>query len=606
MLGLIVALGAAALIAGFTYLRRERLGIEGLGLAALRTVALASLLVLVLNPVRGARVAGGEPTVLLDASLSMTAAGGQWSTALDTARGLAGTAAAVLRFGSGVTAFDTVPPADGRSRLGPALAAAQGRGRPVVIVTDGELDDAAAIPAALLGGARVVLLQRDTAPGAALIDAHLPAVAQRGDSLGISLTIGKWGAESGQSARLEVFVGERRLLQRELELPPGPATARRSVALPPRTLAVGRHVLRLRVTLPGDAEPRDDERWRVVRITDRPAVVVIVDPADWEGRFLVSTLRAVSGTSVIGYARTGDTTWIDMRTLERASLGAVRSAARRAGLLVLRGGSSSAIAPQRRGPVWRWPGGSDRSAELFPGDWYLGGAVPASPLAGRLAGVAWDALPPLTGVVPLAPSRGEWVALSARRGRRGAERAVLVGTDTAGQRELTTAGAGVWRWAFRGGAAAEAYRALVAAGVDWLLASEALPGQAPLSAAAVTPRGTPVVFRRHGDSGPDSVIVTLEGGGVTETVSLQFDADGVALVTLEPGVYRWSAPGAGGMAVVEPYSEEFVPRPVASLSVGAAGFTWLETYAREWWWLFLIAVAALAAEWAWRQRRGLS
>lgn len=34
MLGLIVALGAAALVAGFTYLRREGLGAEGAGLAA--------------------------------------------------------------------------------------------------------------------------------------------------------------------------------------------------------------------------------------------------------------------------------------------------------------------------------------------------------------------------------------------------------------------------------------------------------------------------------------------------------------------------------------------------------------------------------------------
>ncbi len=84
----------------------------------------------------------------------------------------------------------------------------------------------------------------------------------------------------------------------------------------------------------------------------------------------------------------------------------------------------------------------------------------------------------------------------------------------------------------------------------------------------------------------------------------------MARVWLEPGVYRWSAPaaaGARGTAVVEPYSDEFPPRPVASLATGtAAGFAWLQSYARQWWWLFVLAVAAFAAEWTWRQRRGLS
>jgi hypothetical protein len=609
VLGVIAAFGVAALVAGFTYLKREGLGVEGAGLAALRTVALGSLLVLFLNPARNARVSGGPPTVLLDASLSMHAAGGQWSAALDTARATAGVSGTLLRFGTSVTSFDTVPPGDGRSRLVPALAAAQGRGRPVVVVTDGELDDAATLPPGLLGSTTVILLPRDTAPGAALLEVRLSDVVQRDDSVALELTIGTWGLETEQAAQLEVFVGERRLLARELALAPGPGTAHRRVVLPPRTLEVGEHTLRVLVTLAGDAEPRDDERWRIVRITDRPAVVVIVDPADWEGRFLVRTLQAVSGTSVRGFARTGDTSWIDMRSGEAAPLPVVRGAARRAGLLVLRGGNRGAVAPRRGGPVWRWPGGSDPSTELFAGDWYVSSNVPASPLAGRLAGVVWDSLPPLAGVVPLAPSRGEWVALTARRGRRGAERPVLVGTDTAGQRELTTAGAGVWRWAFRGGAAAEAYRALVAAGVDWLLASEVPARQVSLTTADVTMRGTPVVFRWRGDSPPDSLAVTLEAGEETQTVTLRFDADGVALVLLEPGVYAWStpaAPGAGGIAVVEPYSDEFAPRPVTRLTAGAAGFMWVETYARERWWLFLMALVAFAAEWAWRQRRGLS
>lgn len=609
MLGVIAAFVAAALVAGASYVRRERLGVESVGLAALRTVALGCLLVLLLNPVRTMRMSGGPPTVLLDASLSMQAAGGRWEEALDTALAMAGADGTVLRFGARVTDRDTMPPEDGGSRLAPALTAAQARGRPTVVVSDGELEDAAMIPPALLVGAIVVLLPRDTLPGVALLEVRLPEMVAREDSLTMELTIGVWGFETEQLARLEAFAGERRLLGRELALPPGPATARRRVTLAPSGLPEGEHVVRLRLSLPGDREPRDDERWRVVRVTDRPAVVVIVDPADWEGRFLVRTLRAVSGTSVRGYARTGDTTWIDMRTQVAVAPRTVRRAAQRAGLLVVRGGSATSVAPRRTGPVWRWPGGSDPSTELFTGDWYVMGDVPASPLAGQLAGVAWDSLPPLTGVVPLAPSGGEWVALSARRGRRGAERAVLVGTDTAGQRELTTAGAGAWRWSFRGGAAAEAYRALVAAGVDWLLASRAAPEEGVLTTPRVTRRGVPVAFRWDGRTRPDSLLLTLEKGGTTQVVTLRFDANGVALLPLEPGVYAWSAPAANGvrgMAVVEPYSEEFAPRPLARLATGGEGFTWVERYAREWWWLFLIALGALVAEWAWRQRRGLS
>jgi len=52
-------------------------------------------------------------------------------------------------------------------------------------------------------------------------------------------------------------------------------------------------------------------------------------------------------------------------------------------------------------------------------------------------------------------------------------------------------------------------------------------------------RGVPVGFRWRGDPRTDSVAVTLEGGGATHTVTLRFDADGLAPVTLQPAVYAW-------------------------------------------------------------------
>ncbi len=107
---------------------------------------------------------------------------------------------------------------------------------------------------------------------------------------------------------------------------------------------------------------------------------------------------------------------------------------------------------------------------------------------------------------------------------------------------------------------------------------------------------------------PDSTVVTIVGERATRPITLRFDAAGIATVALDPGVYRWSAPmaGARGVLAVEQYSPEFHPGAVATITPDADGaFALLEQYARERWWLFLVAIAALASEWAWRQRRGL-
>ena len=610
MLGVILVVAALGTVAAYVYLGRERLGAEGVGLAALRTVGLGALVLLLFNPARGVRMTGGPPTVLLDASLSMAAAGGNWAAALDTARALAGADGLLLRFGTEVSSFDTLGPADGLSRVGRALSETRARGGPVIVVSDGELSDARTLPPTLLAGASWVLLPRDTAASAALLDVHLPEQALVRDSIPITVTIGTWGALGAGTATLEVVEGERRLQVLEVELPPPPGTARRQLTLAPGALRRGAHVLRFHLRAEGDAEPRDNVRDRTVSVTDEPGVVVIVDPPDWEGRFLVRALRQVSGASVRGYTRPDSGRWVEMQSLVPVEERAVRAAARRAGLLVVRGGVETQLAENRIGPVWNWPAGSDSLSHFYAGDWYVERATPTSPLAGRLAGVAWDSLPPLSGVVPLAPANGEWIGLTARQGRRGVARPALVGSERDGRRELTTVGGGLWRWAFRGGAANEAYRALIAAGVDWLLRSELAPRGAPLTASGVVPRGVPVAFRWRGRPVPDSVVVSLAGDSAGTAV-LRFDPEGTALVSLEPGVYRWAAAGAAaggasGVTVVESYSSEFVPGAVMNQPSAAADvFRLLAVPARQRWWLFLVALLAFAGEWAWRQRRGL-
>jgi hypothetical protein len=351
-------------------------------------------------------------------------------------------------------------------------------------------------------------------------------------------------------------------------------------------------VVDFRLSVPGDAESRDNVRRRIVSVTAQPAIVVIVDPADVEGRFLLSELAQVAGTAVRGYARVQAGQWVDMLTQRMVEERTVITARRNAALVVVRG--RDAISGPTRTPVWHWPAAVGPATEFFEGDWYPTGNLPASPFAGRLAAVQWDSLPPLTGILPMVPEGVQWTALTSRLARRGAERALLLGRDSSRQRRLTLAGAGLWRWVLRGGAAREAYRALLAAGMT---------------------RGVPVTFRWLGGNGdaraapPDSAALRITGPDSTLRMTISFDSEGLALVSLAPGVYSWSFPavtGARGMTVVEEFSDEYPPRPVTLMaSEAGSAFALVLRRARENWWLFVIAVLAFLGEWGWRQRRGL-
>ncbi|KPJ90348.1 MAG: hypothetical protein AMS18_11210 [Gemmatimonas sp. SG8_17] len=254
----------------------------------------------------------------------------------------------------------------------------------------------------------------------------------------------------------------------------------------------------------------------------------------------------------------------------------------------------------------------DSEASLLSGDWYLSDTISPSPLAAALGRVEWDSLPPLVGLVPLGVAADGWVAISARLGRRGAERPVVLGYDSAGTREMTTAGTGLWRWAFRGGASREAYRTLLAAGIDWLLGGETSGrGQSLVVSSSVVTRGEPVVFSWAQGRAPDSLVVTFGTATQAPGISavLRFDGEGTAVQYLPPGAYRWRVPADQqyrGLVVVESYSEEYPPRVVGVRSTEPeASLVLMETSARDRWILYVLAVLALAGEWAWRHQRGL-
>jgi len=104
--------------------------------------------------------------------------------------------------------------------------------------------------------------------------------------------------------------------------------------------------------------------------------------------------------------------------------------------------------------------------------------------------------------------------------------------------------------------------------------------------------------------------VTLRTNDTTRTDSLRFDPAGRAELLLPPGVYRYALGGGGGseqgIVVVETYSDEWLPRtPALTAQPGEATTRLASVGLRDRWWLFILAIAALATEWTLRRRQGL-
>src|SRR5689334_19977410 len=207
LLVLLLAGAAAAL----TYLRLERAGRRGWIPLGFRTVAWAALGLLLLNI--GCPVAGPtrRPLVLLDASLSMTAPGGHWNAARDSAARWG----EVRRFGDERPGDDTLP-SRGRSLLGPALTAAAASDRPVIVVTDGELDDAADLPPDLLPRAAVRLFPRAPTPDLALSDVTGPSRVTEGDTIPLEVEAIAVGGAKADSVVIEASASAKRLARRTL------------------------------------------------------------------------------------------------------------------------------------------------------------------------------------------------------------------------------------------------------------------------------------------------------------------------------------------------------------------------------------------------------
>ena len=590
---------AAFGLAAFTYLSLERLGRRAWIPLACRAIAWSALGLLLVNVSCPVSRAPLRPLVLLDASLSMGAAGARWAEAKDSAARWG----EVRQFGDRRSSPDSTP-TRGRSLLAPALLAASASDRPLIVVTDGEIEDVREVPPDLLTRSAIRLFPRASQPDLAITRVTGPSRVSEGDSIPLEVDVQPMAGNADDSAGVEVLSGANRLAFRTVRLR-GQAGGRARIVVPSASLSSGDHLLRVALARSGDAEPRTDARLHLVTVAPTPGVVFLAAPADWDSRFLYRTLREVGQLPIRGYVRLNSDRWRSMTDLRPVSKDVVRRATRRADLLILKGGVTDLAEGTTARGIWSWPSGEGGETQV-PGDWYLSQAD-ASPVAGAFLAQPVDSFPPSFLLTPMETGPRDWVALYAQLGRRGPQRPAVFGRQEGRVRRVTVAVEGLWRWPFRGGSSEQSYRSWVAATTSWLLGGVDSARGVARPVQAVVPNGRPVTFEwlASGSAVPQAVVWSSSAGQRTDT--LHFDGEGRAPVWLQPGEYRYRLSGGGvGTVAVEQYSDELLPRPVTlTAHEGRDARSTARSTARDWLWLFGICILALSGEWLARRRLGL-
>jgi hypothetical protein len=599
----LVALAIAVVAVLIHYAWRAPPAIRGRGLpAALRFTGALLLAALALDaPFGTAR--RPPPLVALDASAS-------WRRAADSApwsdarrRALATRADTMFLFGDSlrVATGDLPPPRDAASRVRPAVDRALASGRRLIVLTDGEVDDPDALDG-LPAGSRIEVIARPARPDAGLLALDLPRSAVSGDTLEVRVTVtaGPGGSRAGT---LRLLVEDRALAEQPLEALAAGATRALSVSI--RPTGQGAVVVRAIIAVPGDAEARNDTLAAALDLSPSAAAVLVSTAPDYDARFAVSVLRGAVRLPTRAYYRVAPGVWRADPSLAPVSEADVRRAVQEAPLLVLHGDTTLFGPPRALGRGALLLFAPPRDAEQGGEEWFATGA-PASPVSPALAGIPWDSLPPLD-VAAEVPAH-EWAALETRRARRLEQRFAVVGSERP-RRSATVVAGGLWRWQFRGGVAADAYAALLGGLFDWL-AAERADRRAALPDLAAVREGEPVRWRRG--AAPDSVVVAsvVRRGGPPggDSLTLRFGADRnvVESAPLAAGIYDVRVRGGAAVLVVNP-SREWLPRaPVARTgarggAVAAGAAPGLRRFAAAW----LLAVAALCAEWVLRRRAGL-
>jgi hypothetical protein len=648
-----LALSAAfAALSAWHYRRRETPGRGRALLALLRGATLALVLLLLFDPelpARGAPPARGTQ-VLIDASLSMRmpaaagAAESRWTRAVALARARAG-AAPVMLFGSApravaAAALPAQVPGAARTLLLPALQAAAEAGvRRVIVITDGGIEDYAAVAAwaGRLGVEIVPELVGEPLPNRSLVEASAPAWAQAGRPVAVEVGV---LAPPDDSIRVTASAAGRVVARTTLGPPaPGRLAAGTLEFVPPAPPAGG--WMRIDLEIEGaDPVPDDDRRTVYVHVSEQPAGIALVSlRPDWEPRFLAPVLGQALGLPLQAFLRVAPDRYARLAGgLEAGAMAEedeVRRAIARAELVVLHGAgddmpewASTAVRAARRLIVF--PAGDGPTPGLpltvgapVPGDWYVTATVPSSPLAPLLADQELAAATPLTALRPTQPPTGAWAALLAARGRQGAPQPIIVAGETAGRRWAVVAASGFWQWSFRGGEERALYTRLWAAVAGWVARDAGPAGPAAVRPAQhATSRGVPIPWVAPGLAA-DSIAIRLvaeDGAVALDTVVGPTAGDTAYTAAPEPGTYGYRAEAFAGDTVsvaegpltVERYTPEFArtqadlrafrTEPVA-VRTGTDRGAAMPLRASPLPWLLLVVL--LGTEWILRRRWGL-
>ena len=594
MLSWLIALGLGAGIAAWLNPKRWLLG-------GLRAIAIALGVALLLDAPSGPRHPL-PPLVALDASESWTRDGDTalWRDARRRANAL--TPDSVLLFGDSVRRAPRTPvPNDVSTRARALAERALGAGRPLDLITDGELDDPAALPG-FPAGSRIIVLPHGAARDVGVVSLDAPRAAVSGDTVDLRVSL-RADSLAVPAGTLRILLGGRVLTSVPIDAMP--ARAERSITVrAPIAGPVGPSVLDAVAVMPGDREPRNDTLGVAVDVARAAGAVLASTSPDFDARFVLPVLRGAVALPTRAYYRVAPGQWRQDGSLAPVDERTVKGAMHDAPLAILHGDTSYFGAPRSAmtGSLALIVPSGDTS-----GEWYAVDAPP-SPLAGALAGIVWDSLPPMS-VSPRAPT-GEWDALTVARARQYDRRSMVAGGSAGGRRVVVVSASGLWRWQFRGGASADAFVALWGSIFDWLSAERPDP-RAAMPAEGVVRAGDPVRWRRGTGASRDSLVrVVLRRRGTTrdDSLTLRFGVGATVAQTdpMAPGVYDVRVTGGAAVLVVNP-SRELLPRAsaVKAGSVGGATAFGDQPRLRDRWWSYVLLIVALCAEWLLRRKRGL-
>ncbi|MFN2399493.1 MAG: hypothetical protein ABR543_12765 [Gemmatimonadaceae bacterium] len=622
-----LALLAGATLALLLYRSREPRALGRLTpLILLRALSLSLIAALLLDAPAGTRRAR-SPIVALDASLSWLREGDTafWRTAVARARALSSDT--ILLFGDSVRppTGARVPsdlPEDRSTEVGSLVERSLGSGRPLTLVTDGEIEDPWSLRS-LPAGTRIEVPERAARLDVGVVAVDAPRAMVSGDTIELRATL-RAGALPAPSGTLTILAGSRVMAA----VPADPLAARNERTETIRiasTLPQGVSVLSAAVSVPGDAERGNDTVSIAVEVSRAAGAVLVSSSPDYDSRFLVPILRGAVALPTRAYFRVAPGMWRQEGSLAPVDEGEVKLAARQAPLVILHGDTAMLGRPRlvTTGALALFP--VRHTAGGDAGEWFPVGAPP-SPISASLSGIAWDSLPPLGEGTdgPTVAAGGAWEGLVAARARQFDRRAVVIGSSGA-RRVVIISATGFWRWRFRGGSSADAYATLWGSIFDWLTA-ERPDDRGAIPADALLRSGDPIRWRRtvaaagaagkSAGSGDSVVTIVVRRRGDSaaqsdvsgDSVSLRYGAGGTAAESppLVPGIYDVSVPG-GSIVLAVNASRELLPRAgsVRSGVTGGAPAVGDRLRLRDKGWVYLTVVFALCAEWVLRRRMGL-